>query len=621
MVSLIRMTVVLLAFLLSGLANADVATSRPNILLILVDDLGNNDIAGWGDSTALTPALDRLSQGAVRFRRHYTDSTCSPSRASLLTGQHAISVGFQPNGLGLSSDLPNLPRSLKELGYRTIHLGKWHVGEALEYPEIQPGALGFDYWWGFLNHFVLRGPDPAGNLLQRQPTHLDPWLQENGAPPVQHRGYLDDLLTDKAIEFIGAGDDQPWFINLWLYSPHTPYQPSSEFQAQFPDTEEGRYLAVLKQLDHNVQRLLAELKRQGLDKNTLVVFASDNGGINQARDNNFPLLGKKATYLEGGVRSPLLVRWPGHFENLDVESVTHITDLYPTLVSLAGGRVPQGLMGRDLTSWLQGGATAERSSLYWAADAGALGMTYAGAHFLEHRFFYRELFGDINTHAITPAIGLPRVAAQIEAEKDPKSVSREIAAWESSVRRVAVNWHPEDGGRPGYLSGRDMQRAPVFAGYSLGLALAAPTLGNGRQILIEQPEVWGLSLEPDRRLRLRHGSSELYSAPVALNSTCNTLVASFDVQQAYSYPFASAAKAHTVLYLNGQVVLDSDALLMRPPSAVGLKNPTFIGSGPKGNAPYSGQIGRPILINKMLKPQQEGYGLPDMLNELCEKGQ
>lgn len=278
----------LLAILLCASCSGNDAsqTARPNILLILTDDLGNNDVASWGDGIAPTPALDQLSRDSVRFRRHYTDSTCSPSRASLLTGQSATKLGFQPNGLGLSTDLPNLPRSLKQLGYRTIHLGKWHVGEALEYPQIQPGSLGFDYWLGFLNHFVLRGPGPDGQILQRKPSHIDPWLQENGQPPVQHKGYLDDLLTDKAIELIDANGEQPWFINLWLYSPHAPYQPSPEFQTQFPNTPEGRYLAVLKQLDHNVQRLLAELKARGLDDNTLVVFASDNGGTNQARDNN-----------------------------------------------------------------------------------------------------------------------------------------------------------------------------------------------------------------------------------------------------------------------------------------------------------------------------------------------
>lgn len=612
-----------LGICLGGVINAEAGPSvdQPNILLILTDDLGNNDIASWGDGEAPTPAIDQLSRESIRFRRHYTDSTCSPSRASLLTGQHALSIGFQPNGLGLSSDLPNLPRSLKALGYRTAHLGKWHTGEALEYPEIQPGAQGFDYWLGFLNHFVLRGPGPDGQMLQRQPTHIDPWLQENGAPPVQHRGYLDDLLTDKAIELIGERGDQPWFINLWLYSPHTPYQPSPEFKAQFPDTPEGHYLAVLKQLNHNLGRLLVALKSQGVDDDTLVVFASDNGGPNQARDNNFPLQGKKATYLEGGVRSPLLMRWIGRYgsADIDIDSVTHITDLYPTLLALAGGRAPAGLMGRDLGPLLRGKPLAERAELFWAADAGELGMTFAAAHFAEQRFFYRNPFGSISTQPITSAIGVPRPKVEEVSGFDALQANRVIAEWERQARRVELQWHPGEAGKPAYLSGRDLQRAPVFAGYSLGLGLARPLAGDGRQVLVEQAAVWDLSLEADRRLRLRHGAVELYSAPVELSATCNTLVASFDVQPAYTYPFVSKASSEVVLYLNGLAVLDSTQLLARPPTAQPLSNPTFIGANSLGNEPYRGRIERPLLINKMLKPQQDGYALPNMLDELCKK--
>lgn len=592
-------------------------SSRPNILLILTDDLGNNDVASWGDGIAPTPALDQLSSQSVRFRRHYTDSTCSPSRASLLTGQSATKLGFQPNGLGLSTDLPNLPRSLKQLGYRTIHLGKWHVGEALEYPQIQPGNLGFDYWLGFLNHFVLRGPGSDGRILRRQPSHIDPWLQENGKPPVQHKGYLDDLLTDKAIELIDSSGDQPWFINLWLYSPHAPIQPSPQFRAQFPNTPEGHYLAVLKQLDHNVQRLLEKLNARGLDDNTLVVFASDNGGTNKARDNNFPLLGNKATYLEGGVRSPLFVYWRGHFENADIDSVTHITDLYPTLLKLAGGQVPAGLMGKDLAPMLEGDKLVTHPQLFWAADAGTAGMTFAGTKFVDWRFFYRDLFGTFSTHAVTGPIGADRAPPAQPDAISPSQQNREMAQWEHQARRIDAIWHPAQDGKSGYLSGLDLQRAPVFGGFSLGLALQAPSAGKGRQTLIDQAGVWSLSIEADQRLKLSHGEHELYSEPIALSEVCNTLIASFEVKPASTYPYPSAARSQAILYLNGRSVLDSRALLSRPASETPLSNPTFIGSDAQGAQAYRGWLSKPVLLSKFLKPEQEGYSLGDLQSELC----
>lgn len=607
---------------LSGCENRSEPIQRPNILFILADDLGNNDIANWGDGLAPTPTLNKLSQESIRFRRHYTDSTCSPSRASLLSGQHAVNVGFVPNGLGLSTDQPTLPKSLKALGYRTAHIGKWHVGEALEYPEIQPGNQGFDYWMGFLNHFVLRGPGPNGQILQQAPTHINPWLQENGLPPVQHSGYLDDLLTDKAVELISKGDKQPWFINLWLYSPHTPYQPSPEFKNQFPDTAEGKYLAVLKQLDHNIARLLSTLKEKGLEENTIVVFASDNGGNNQTRNNNFPLHGKKATYLEGGVRSPLIIHWPSHFKSSDVTKVTHITDLYPTLITIAGGRAPKGLMGRDLEPLLRGKSlpTLERNSLYWAANASDSRMTFAGVNFSEERSFYRDTSGTLTTHRVAPAINTPQSTGNTLKAITNQKASIEITNWETQTRRLELDWHPATVNNPAFLSGKNLQRAPVFGGYSLGMRLPMPLHGTGVQTLVSQKGIWGISLEVDHRLKLHHLDTELYSSPITFTDKCNTLVASFDVHQGYTFPYPSNPSSHIELFFNGVAVIDSRQLLSRPKTADQLANPTYIGAKANGTEAYRGQFEKPVLINKKLTLIQDGYNLKHMLNELCTSG-
>lgn len=592
----------------------------PNILLILTDDLGNNDIASWGDETAPTPSLDELSRQSVRFRRHYTDSTCSPSRAALLTGQHPVSIGFQADGLGLSSDLETLPESLKKLGYRTAHVGKWHVGEALEYPEIQPSNHGFDYWFGMLNHFVLRGPGPGGEILRRQPTHIDPWLQENGAAPLQHKGYLDDLLTDKAIELMGGSETpQPWFINLWLYSPHTPYQPSPEFSKQFPDTPEGKFLAVLKQLDHNVSRLLRALDEKGMADNTIVVFASDNGGPNIARDNNFPLLGKKATYLEGGVRNPLWLRWSGHYQDAEITNLTHITDLYPTLLALVGGQVPQGIMGRSLLPLLKHEQLPEPRSYYWMADGGKLGVSYAAHLFQEGELFYREPFGQLLSAAVTPAIAGEAQQSRPQVSVDKQQANAAIKAWERELRAVPFEWSPASLGRPAMLTGRDFQRAPVFGGYSIGFSLAEPSLSGEVQTLLEQPGIWSLELLPDRRLRVLHGDVEQFSVPLsAAASSCNSLVVSMYVKPPSTFPFPGPAQARLLLYWNGAVLLDSARLLQRPGSAQALANPTYIGSRADGSLPYLGDpLARPVVVNKLLLPDQEGYALPDLLEQLC----
>ncbi|MDG9929175.1 MULTISPECIES: sulfatase-like hydrolase/transferase [unclassified Pseudomonas] len=611
-------TALLGVLLLAGCSNNNDA-ERPNILFILTDDLGNNDISSWGDDSAPTPSLDEFSRQSVRFRRHYTDSTCSPSRAALLTGRHPVSIGFQADGLGLSSDLETLPESLRTLGYRTAHVGKWHVGEALEYPEIQPGHHGFDYWFGMLNHFILRGPGENGEILQRQPTHVDPWLQENGAPPRQYQGYLDDLLIDKAIELMDAGEGQPWFINLWLYSPHTPYQPSPTFAQQFPDTPEGRFQAVLKQLDHNVQRLLKALEERGLAENTIVVFASDNGGPNIARDNNFPLLGKKATYTEGGVRSPLWLIWPHHYENADIVAPTHITDLYPTLLTLTGGAAPEGIMGRSLRPLLEGSSLPEPRGYYWMSDSGRLGMAYGGHLFDRASIFYRDVLGGFKDGRMTAAIGAPQPSGNVPDSLDQPQANALMKKEERKLREPSFNWQPAGNGQPAMLTGRDFQRAPVFGGFSMGFALGKPAKTPQVQTLLEQEGIWRLDLLADGRLLVAHGHVEQISEPLqAAHSACNSLVVSVHVKPASTFPFPGPASSRLALYWNGHVLLDSERVLQRPGSGQGLANPTYIGSGVDGARPYLGEVlGKPIVINKLLLPEQEGYGLPDLIAELC----
>lgn len=618
----IRSRLVLFGILLFMACSGNAAEShgKPNILLVMVDDLGNNDIASWGDGRAPTPTLDAFSQSAVRLRRHYTDSTCSPSRASLISGRHPVSVGFQADGLGLSPDLVTLPKALKSLGYTTLHVGKWHLGEALEYEEIQPGQQGFDYWFGMLNHFVLRGPGPDGRPLRQQPTHVDPWLQDNGAAPVQHRGYLDDILTGKAVELLktGAGD-VPWFINLWLFSPHTPYQPNPVFSQRFPDTPEGRYFAILSQLDHNMARLLTALEESGQANNTVVIFASDNGGANIDLDNNYPLTGKKATYTEGGVRAPLLLRWPGHYENLDVLEPTVFMDLFPTLVAMAGGTPPAGLAGRDLSPLFEGDSVPGFNSLYWAGDSGgALGMTYS-AHLLnEGRFFYREPLGLLHSAAVTPAVDGRKPAERVVPAFTKEQAGDIIRDWEWQVRPIPLRWEVAAEGTRGLLTGRDFQRAPVFGGYSLGLSLREVRFADDAQTLVDQPGVWGVRLLPDRRLEIRHGSTLQVSDPVQSRGRCDSLVVSAHVKSASTFPFPGPAKTRLLLYWNGKPVLDSDQVLERPGTAKDLLNPTYLGSRADGGEAFLGAAqDEPLLINKLLLPEQEGLGLDDMLQRLC----
>lgn len=613
----------LLSSVLVALSGCDGApageeTKHPNILLILADDLGNNDIASWGDGQALTPTLDRLSQHAVRFRQHYTDSTCSPSRAALLSGRDPIAVGFQPTGAGLASDLLTLPKALQGMGYRTIHLGKWHVGEALEYRQIQPGAQGFDYWLGYLNHFMLRGPGPDGQLVRKRPTHSNPWLQENGQPPKQYVGNVDDLMTDKAIELIRDADAQPWFINLWLFAPHTPYQPSPEFRRQFPDTREGRYLAVLKQLDHNVERMLIALHEQGLEDNTIVIFTSDNGGVNLVRDNNFPFAGKKLTYREGGVRTPMLLSWAGHYENADLLTTSTLKDLYPTLIELVGGKAPGGLDGRSLAPLLEGQRQDQPDHLMWAAEDGTGGMTY-GLHDLAARqTYFNDGRSELLMEPMSPPVThtAPRMQAGLAFHAE-QQVEERLSAWEATARKVPLIWQQAAAGKPARLEGRNLQRAPIFAGYAIGMALPAWSATAHEQVILDQPGVWSMRLDSSSRLLIRHSGVEIASPPLLLNRVCNSLIVNMSILPAVRMPFPLDASTRTSVLLNGALVLDSAQLLSRPDNEKALLNATTIGAAADGSDSFTGKIPQPLVLSKYLLPAQPGYDADDLGQELC----
>jgi arylsulfatase A-like enzyme len=600
-----------------SVSNAQDQSARPNVLFILADDLGNNDIASWGDGQAPTPTLDQLSSQALRFRQHYTDSTCSVSRAALLTGRAPVSIGFEPDGLGLSPDLETLPKSLRSLGYSTHHLGKWHVGEGLEYLQIRPNHQGFDDWFGMLNHFVLKGPDANGVLVRRKPTFYDPWLERDDGPPVQYKGQLDDLLTEQAVSLIDKGrtDGKPWFINLWLLSPHHPFEPSEEFRRQYPDTDAGRYLAVLKQLDHNVARLLYALKRSGQLDNTLIVFTSDNGSPNIARDSNYPLSGTKATYFEGGVRAPLMMVWPGHTNARDVAGISHITDIYPTLVGMVGGTAPAGLMGRDLSPQLHDGTPLPKvDALYWAADVMTWGMTYSG-HLQGRGLFYRDLFNQFFNRPLTGPIGSAAAVVPQDMPFSREEASALIRDWERRARPIPLQWHPAVGGAPAFLSGRDFQRSPVFGGYSLGLAVTR-SLSRAPQVLAEQPGIWRLALEQGH-LVVTHGPSSFRSEPLNWREGCNGLITSFNVKPASSFPFPGPEQGHLRVYLNGRQVLAADQPMPRNFSVEAMAQPTYIGSTASGGQRFGGRIGQPLLMGKYLLPEQDGYRVADMQAALC----
>lgn len=358
------------------------APIRPNVILILVDDMGWPDVGCYGNEVHQTPNIDRMAAAGVRYTNAYAASAvCSPSRAALVTGKHPARLkitdwipGYHyPNARLLSGkmrhEMPTTETTLAEMlqqaGYRTMHLGKWHLGEV-----DGPLKHGFSI--------------SVGDNLRGQPgSYFYPYSNKNGDPKFDARNlspgkagdYLTDKLTDEAIRLIGQSvtDDKPFFLNFWHYAVHTPL----EGKAPYVETYNGKisqsnhpnykpvYAAMIQSLDESVGRIRHEIDRLGIANNTIIVFMSDNGGLVEV-DGNAPLREGKGFYYEGGIRIPWLVEYPGHLKagTTNETTISHI-DFLPTIVELLGLSVPAGLDGQSHAKNLVTGETLRNQPYFW----------------------------------------------------------------------------------------------------------------------------------------------------------------------------------------------------------------------------------------------------------------
>lgn len=367
-------------------ASHDVDDDRPNIVLIFADDAGYGDFTFQGSDLMITPRLQELAGQSVRFAQAYvSDPTCGPSRAGLLTGRYQQRFGFEENNVPgfmsengrLQDDEMGLPLSevtmadhLRSMGYRTGLLGKWHLGHGDQY---HPTRRGFDYFYGFRGGARSYFPysDPEAQLQEN--------LMERGfGGYAEHEGYLTDVLADEAAQFIHRNSEQPFFLMLSLTAVHTPMQATEADLAQFPHLTGDRKIAAAMtlSLDRATGMVMDALEEAGIAENTLLVFTNDNGGetaLNAA--NNYPLAGHKASHLEGGIRVPMLVRWPSILEGGSVfDAPVSTLDLLPTFLDVAGREdAPEQVWdGVSLIPFLSGQSTGlPHQQLFWKKNTRA----------------------------------------------------------------------------------------------------------------------------------------------------------------------------------------------------------------------------------------------------------
>lgn len=301
-------TLFALAFAGSGLAQQQ-ETEPPNIIVILADDLGNGDLSYNGCKDIKTPHLDQLaSQGVIMEDAHTTASVCAPSRAGLIAGKYQQRTGFECNAppmeLGLPGSVVTYAEAMQQAGYQTMALGKWHIGYL---PEMHPNKQGFDYFTGFLGG--------GRSYWPIEKTTLHSMMQRNGVRvPESEITYVTDFLTDEAIRLVQKRDEsKPFFMYLSYNAPHTPMHAKDEDLAKYAHIKnKGRrtYAAMVHSLDENIGRLRSFLAENNLQENTLVIFASDNGGATTNASDNGIYRGMKGSTWEGGHRVPCLFYWP-----------------------------------------------------------------------------------------------------------------------------------------------------------------------------------------------------------------------------------------------------------------------------------------------------------------------
>jgi arylsulfatase A-like enzyme len=333
-------------FCVLSFVTAHAQPQRPNIVVILADDLGTADVGFNGGKVIKTPNLDKLAAAGARLDQFYVQPVCSPTRAALMTGRYPMRHGLQVGVVrpwaqyGLPLEERTLPQALKEVGYVTAIIGKWHLGHFQ--PAYQPTRRGFDFQYGHYNG--------ALDYFTHERDGGHDWHRNDKAS--YDEGYSTHLLAKEAVKFI-QDSRRPFFLYVPFNAVHSPHQVPDKYKTPYAHLPEPRrtYAGMLAAMDEAIGQILTALDEKGVRQNTLIVFSSDNGGPAPGRvTDNGPLRAQKGTLYEGGVRVAACIAWAGQIKaGSVVKAPLHIVDLYPTLLRLAGASLQQKLPldGRD----------------------------------------------------------------------------------------------------------------------------------------------------------------------------------------------------------------------------------------------------------------------------------
>jgi len=419
--------------------------SKPNILMILVDDLGYGDLASYGADDMQTPNIDSLIASGMRFDNFYANCpVCSPTRASLLTGRYpdlagvpgVIRTHIKNNWGYLDPKAVLLPELLKEAGYNTAIVGKWHLGLA---SPAKPNDRGFDHFHGFLGDMMddyYNHRRHGYNYMRLNQKEIDP------------KGHATDLFTQWSIDYIKnqSKSNKPFFLYLAYNAPHTPIQPPAEWTERVKKREQGiadrraKLVALIEHTDDGIGKVLAALKDSRQSDNTLVIFASDNGGQLSVGANNGPLRAGKQDMYEGGIRVPAAAAWPGKIPpGSKSDRIALTMDLFPTICDAADAKIEHEIEGKTILPTLLGQSQPpEDRFLFWVRREGGRygGRAYYAARYAEFKLVQNTPFESLQLFNLKedPAEKTP-------LPKNHKMYNKLFAALQSHITKAgATPW-------------------------------------------------------------------------------------------------------------------------------------------------------------------------------------
>jgi len=584
------------------------ARDAPNVLLILLDDVDWGDLRPYNAASEIVaPSVDRLASEGMRFSQHYSNGAfCTPTRMALLTGHYPSRYGLrralgQQSHRGIPGDVLTLPEALRRAGYRTGHVGKWHVGS--EKAEFLPNQRGFEHSVRLVDAFSVSN---YSRFL----------LSFDGAAPVlfDQGEHLTEVLTDHALRFLehDAGD-RPFFLNLWYFAAHEPLDPPAGFDyARYgydPSTERGRFAALVTNVDLQIGRLLAKLDELDLARDTLVLFTSDNGGSEDIHL-GIPgrlLRGGKSRILEGGIRTPLIVRWPaavpaGMANDTPVASM----DAFPTLAAVAGADgFDPFLGGRSYRDVLESGLGRSRGQpLFWETRRKALYFHESQGRYVDYAVRLRNWklvchLGYIGLHDIDRDIG-----ESINRARERPEVVHELQGhyqrgrWEvgtipyrdslslsgSAVERQGILFFDAAGGAARIAPSA---RFDFHNGDFSLITRVRPRALSGERVIAQKQGSWRLGLSDDEvflEVRSTDGPRlRLHAGPLPPDR---------EVHLAFAAKSWGVSPTTFALFVDG---LRADLLTAGVESVQPSDHPILIGNDELGGRPFRGTIWLPVL--------------------------